>query len=819
MSPELSKETDAAPPLPERPWWKSPGPAWHALTAWIAGHRLAAVAAALAALLVLSLPVAIRLTLARRPARVKRIALAEVLAALDKQAYRDAQALAQRLQSQAGVTPEEQAGAFYVEGCIAAHDADLLWQGEPSEQYLVAAGYLQEAAAFGFPSGRTAYATLLCGKTLFRAGKFLACRQPLRRALPLNPELAPEIHHLLGSSYLRDADPKPGEALTENSAALAQRDLSLELKTRLLFQRAEILVALGRYVECNETLRSLAPHLQQGAEAMLLRGQALMAEARNLKVASARPDDGKRAAEKYQQAVKDLRLAQSGDTAAGQITRKAVYLIGVCFLETGDRRAAGNQFDRAFKLFAGTPEAAAAALQRAELARQQGHFDQAMVHYHQTVDAVGNVDRYLNPWLRLDDLRTRLIAAYQQFLDAQNFGLCLEMARLVRPLFPRERSIELTAESYRAWGHSLLEQAGHGSMAKADAIRREGRAQLRQAANTYRELAAVIVSQRRYPDELWNAVQAYLDGHDYRDAAATLKEYLRSEPHRRHAEALVSLGECMLAMEQYDEAVKVFNDCIVFHPQDAAAFRARLLASRANAEKGDLKQAETLLRENLQGELLTPESTEWRESLFDLGRLLYNAHRYEDAAARLEEAVARYPASPRTLESQYLTADSFRKIALAIEASLSQILVENTRTARAKQIRQSQELALDRFQKIQAALSQQQELSELTAMQKAILRNSQFAAGGLLFDLGRYEESIRAYTTAANRARNTPEALEAYAQIAAAYRRLGKPLEARLVIEQAKSMLSHVKNESAFTQSTNYNRKEWIDRLSRLGAL
>ncbi len=156
-------------------------------------------------------------------------------------------------------------------------------------------------------------------------------------------------------------------------------------------------------------------------------------------------------------------------------------------------------------------------------------------------------------------------------------------------------------------------------------------------------------------------MQAYLEGHDYRNAAATLKEYLRSETHRRHAEALVSLGECMLAMEQYDEAVKVFNDCIVFHPQDAAAFRARLLASRADAEKGDLKQAEALLRENLQGELLTPESTEWRESLFDLGRLLYNAHRYEEAIARLEEAVARYPDSPRVLESQYLTADSFRQ--------------------------------------------------------------------------------------------------------------------------------------------------------------
>jgi TolA-binding protein len=819
MSPEHPEEQDAEPAAPASPWWKSPGGVFRALRAWVAGHRKATVAAALAAVFLLSLPIVIRMTLGRRPARVKRVTLAEVFAALDNRAYREAQTLAERLQAQAVVTPEEQAGTLFVEGDVAAHEADPLWHGEPTEQYLVAASYLQEAAAGGFPKGREAYAMLLFGKTLFRVGKIAACRAPLRRALPLNGERAAEIHHLLASSYLLDADPKPGEALAENSAALAQSELSLELKTQLLFQRAEIFVALGQYTQCNETLRKLAPHLQQGAEAMLLRGQALIAEARKLKEDSARAGNGKRALEKYQEAVKDLRLAQSSDTAAGQITRKAVYLIGVCFLETGDQRAAGNQFDRAFKLFSGTPEATAAALQRAELARQQGHHDQAMVDYHQMVDSIGSVERYVNPWLRLDEIRTRLIAAYQQYLDAQSFGLCLELAHMVRPLFPRERTMELTAESYRAWGHSLLEQADRAGLSKSDALRREGRAQMRQAANTYRDLAASMISQRRYPDELWNAVQTYAEGHDYRHAAEMLKEYLRSEPHRRHAEALVSLGECMLALEQYDEAVKVCNDCIVFHPQDAAAFRARLLASRADVEKGDLRQAEAMLRENLQGELLTPESTEWRESLFDLGRLLYNAHRYEEAIARMEEAVARYPDSPRVLESQYLTADSFRQIALAIETSLSQILVENTRTARSKQIRESQALALERFEKIQGVLSQRQEISELTAMEKVILRNSQFAAGGLLFDLGRYEESIRAFNTAANRARNTPEALEAYAQIASAYRRLGKLVEARMVIEQAKAMLNHVKNESSFTQNTNYNRKEWAERLDRLGAM
>ena len=76
----------------------------------------------------------------------------------------------------------------------------------------MAASYLQEAAAGGFPKQRAAYATMLYGKTLYRAGKSsLAVRRCA--ALPLNPEQAAEIHHLLASSYLLDADAEARRSL------------------------------------------------------------------------------------------------------------------------------------------------------------------------------------------------------------------------------------------------------------------------------------------------------------------------------------------------------------------------------------------------------------------------------------------------------------------------------------------------------------------------------------------------------------------------------------------------------------------------------
>ena len=71
MSPELSnEEEDAEPERGPAAGGSRPVPRFScALTAWVAGHRLVAVAALLAVVLLAGLPVGIRLHPARRPAR------------------------------------------------------------------------------------------------------------------------------------------------------------------------------------------------------------------------------------------------------------------------------------------------------------------------------------------------------------------------------------------------------------------------------------------------------------------------------------------------------------------------------------------------------------------------------------------------------------------------------------------------------------------------------------------------------------------------------------------------------------------------------
>ena len=64
MSPELANEKDAEPEAPVPLRVEIAGVAIRALTAWAASHRMAAIAAALIVVFLVSLPVAIRLTLA-----------------------------------------------------------------------------------------------------------------------------------------------------------------------------------------------------------------------------------------------------------------------------------------------------------------------------------------------------------------------------------------------------------------------------------------------------------------------------------------------------------------------------------------------------------------------------------------------------------------------------------------------------------------------------------------------------------------------------------------------------------------------------------
>ena len=100
------------------------------------------------------------------------------------------------------------------------------------------------------------------------------------------------------------------------------------------------------------------------------------------------------------------------------------------------------------------------------------------------------------------------------------------------------------------------------------------------------------------------------------------------------------------------------EQCIDMYPRDVAVYQARLECVRAYIRQNRVKEAEELLLKNLTGDSLGPRSPEWRDSLFALGQLLHDTGRYEQAIAKLEEAVIRYPDAPQALMARYTIARS-----------------------------------------------------------------------------------------------------------------------------------------------------------------
>jgi tetratricopeptide (TPR) repeat protein len=442
--------------------------------------------------------------------------------------------------------------------------------------------------------------------------------------------------------------------------------------------------------------------------------------------------------------------------------------------------------------------------------------DDSVIMYRKSFTMAGNPETFRNRWVSLKDFRERMLNAYQHYVTINDFDRAGKLLQGFRPMFSGLRTIELTAQTHRQWATALSKQAELLSESEAYPLRRKSALHMRKAGYTYAKLARFRAASREFPEDIWNAADCLLQGNDYVNAIKMLNEYLKNEHRRLRPQALVGIGKAHLALGNIDASLESLLECIKFHGSDAAIYEARLWCGKAYLEKGELDQAEKLLRDNLNGGTLTPASHEWRDSLFAMGHLLHAAGRHEEAITRLEEAVARYPDTPQSLEGLYLIAEAYREAAQAPQERLRNATIESVKIAQRKQIRRLLDGARDYYLRVQEKLNRRAESASLTEMEPAMLRNCYFSIGSVFFDLGRYEDAIKAYSNASTRYQNEPMVLEAFMQIANCHRRLNRPLEARGALEQAKVVWKRLDPEMHFTSTTNYDRDEWFELLDRL---
>ncbi|MEM6655583.1 MAG: tetratricopeptide repeat protein [Planctomycetota bacterium] len=735
--------------------------------------------------------------------------LAETLEALDAGDDALARLRANRLQAEPDrLAAGEFGGPLYVLGVIKSREADDQPLPERAHDlYLLASRYLAEARKLGVPDERDVDSLYQLGRALTMSGEYADGIEALDEALLNDPGHAGEIHLLLGEAHFYDAEPDSAEVLEHFDQALASDGLSDAERGSANLRKALTLGRLKRFDDAVAVLEAGAPLINPGDfwyAAAQLRVQAVEADGRAAGTGGPL----------VQAAEKAIAEARRADKLATRVTAGATYLLGRL-------RESQNRIGDALELYSdvrrnagASPEGIAASLAEADLLRAEQRIDESLEAYRRTAVAVKDEAHYRSDVLPLGELHNRILAAKASLTAAGQFAAALSLVEHLAGLFDYSKRLELRAIALQTWGDHLLDQAEQERRANP-ALVREGRHRLREAGMTFQRLAEVRYATEDYTEDLWRAAEAYFHGHGFTDAADVLVEYLKEEPRRRNAVALQRLGQSYLSLGQPAGAVTVFEECVEFYPRDAATYQARLDGARAYVNLGQPDRAEQMLRENLIGATLTPRSPEWRDSLFELGRLLHDSQRWDEAINSLEEAVARYGGDPRAQQdvkvAKYLIAESYRHAAEQPLADLKEARAVNEREKARQLVERYLGEAVRHYDDVQRVITLH---GETTGLDRAMIRNCYMLSGSALFDLGRYEEAVRVLSSVSSKYQNDPFVLEVMLQISYCWRRLGDAPKARGAIEQALQVLERLPPETDFLALTSHSSAEWSALLT-----
>jgi tetratricopeptide (TPR) repeat protein len=790
------------------PWMKR-------LRGWASGHWTRRVGVAVAILALIAGTVAAWAFLARVALHSGQIPIEVALDALDQGQIEQARALASRMLTSGLLPKSEYGGPLFILGSIKTYDAEL----DPSPDkkridYLVASRYLKEASAYGFPAGREAAGLYLLGKSLLESNQFeegLSLFETMlsNEASEMGP-LAWSIHRLLASACLWMPRPDLDKALAHGEVALENPNLKPEERAGVLIDRSECLARLGRFDDARRALDSLPADANRRAYELLTRAAIIITELEASLQSAAAQDSGEvvaKVAPRLDEALRGLEEAATASDDSGGIALRAAYLRAKASSLRGDLETALSGFTRIRQFHADTPEGIAAALNEAELFRQRGEFAEALLGYRRVLEAV-NPNSHRSYLVSLDRIRKSAVDALSDFVEHNHFEEARALLARFVPLFSRIDELTFRSAMLKRWGESLLREPNDDAWTD-NPQRVQGRRLLREAGTAYELLAQLRFASEAYTNDLWEAAENYYRGHSFSRAAKVLNEFLAHEPQLRNAQALLLLGQSHLALGQIPQSISAFEECIEFYPQDSATYQVRIDCAKAHRYNGNADEAEKLLRHNIAFSKLKPASREWKDSLFELGMLLYDKGQYEQAIDTLSHAIERYPNDQQTLLAQYVVGVSYRNWA---EEEQQREQVARTTTEReknAQHIQQRLNIALEHFIAVQRNITLGAEDESRDPMKGAMLRNCYMLAGTVLFDLGRYNDAINAFSNVSSLYPNDPFVLETFVQIANCWHRLKQVDKARGAIEQARIAFDRLPPDADFTGTSALSRDEW----------
>ncbi|RMD66829.1 MAG: tetratricopeptide repeat protein [Planctomycetota bacterium] len=350
----------------------------------------------------------------------------------------------------------------------------------------------------------------------------------------------------------------------------------------------------------------------------------------------------------------------------------------------------------------------------------------------------------------------------------------------------------------------------------------EARAHYADAADHFlRHARAVLLEDNdAFAESLWLAAESYDYAGEAEKAVEVYSEYLRAKPDDpREPQALLRLARLQEALHNEAAAEGLYAELFSKHPHAPEGIKAMIALARmrlADNETDNDAVAEQQLLRVLSGELLAPDSQDYREALLALADHLLRQGRHEEAIQRFSEALTRYPEDPQIVSLRYKLAESLRRSAEEMERKLREAMPESQRRELTQLRRERLAQAMGLYDQVREALEQRPK-ETLSDLDRLRLRNAYFYRADAAFDLGEYDTAIRLYDAAAQRYAQDPSSLVALAQIVAAYLAKGDVQAARTAQERARARFLELPDEAFASDQLPADRKFWEQWLkSRL---
>ncbi len=530
----------------------------------------------------------------------------------------------------------------------------------------------------------------------------------------------------------------------------------------------------------------------------------------------------------------------AGDELAADPTdvlhaRILVGLGRIALTRDNDAQEALRRFDRAYRDYPGTAAHVDAAIGLGDVQARLGAHAEAREMLAQAVAALrqgGGNQSGRHADRQRHELRQVILVHHDREAAEGQYARAIDYLLVLGPMYEGDWPMDLLARLAAAHRQLARQNVVEAEMLMAEGARggpgadwtgqyrllnQDAAAHYEQAGDYFYQYALranAAGDEQGFADTLWASAQCYDHAQLWDKAIERYADYTQHRPEdpRRHR-ARLHLALAYQASGRPESALQHFA-ALIDDPETRTspeAYDALVPMAQCYAAVGDVDGAQrTLLTVVENHPAITPESSQYRDALIELGRLHHRTGQFNLAIERFTQAMDLYgPArGERSAAVRFALADSYRQsareLAERLGESVSQAQLVQRRADRQRRLEEAMKL----FDQVITQLDEQP-TELLTELERLYLRNAFFYRADCAYDLGRFKQAIELYDLAAGRYAHDPASLVALVQIVNAYSEQGLTPQARAANRRAYEHFRRIPDEAFDDPNLPMDARHW----------